>query len=138
MMAAVLTRRSRMDWRTIEAALADLVGRPFALGGRGPDAFDCWGLVLELRRRLALPEPPDFASVYDVQARRVLFHEERPTGWVRCEPRHGAVVLAERDAHAGVFVAGRIVHASAATGVAAWGLGRWSATFDGLECWEVD
>lgn len=30
---------------------ADLIGAPFAYGARGPDAFDCYGLVLELARR---------------------------------------------------------------------------------------
>lgn len=25
--------------------VGDLVGKPFEDGGRGPDAFDCWGLV---------------------------------------------------------------------------------------------
>lgn len=36
----------------------DLVGASFAWGGRGPDAFDCYGLVMELHRRrgIALPD----------------------------------------------------------------------------------
>lgn len=29
----------------------DLIGRPFLSGGRGPDAFDCYGLLIEVFRR---------------------------------------------------------------------------------------
>lgn len=35
----------------IPAWVARYIGLPFALGGRGPDAYDCWGLV-----RLVLAE----------------------------------------------------------------------------------
>jgi cell wall-associated NlpC family hydrolase len=41
---------SRLDpalWR-------DLVGLPFRSGARGPDAYDCYGLVLEIHRRQGL------------------------------------------------------------------------------------
>lgn len=29
----------------------DLLGKPFVLGGRGPDAYDCYGICLEFGRR---------------------------------------------------------------------------------------
>ncbi len=40
---------------------ADLIGKSFADGGRGPDAYDCFGLFEELckRRGLALPAEPN-------------------------------------------------------------------------------
>ena len=50
------------NWHAVETALAELPGMPFMRGARGPAAFDCWGLVLEVRRRLDLPMPPDFVS----------------------------------------------------------------------------
>lgn len=31
--------------------VSDLIGKPFANKGRGPDAFDCWGVVMEVERR---------------------------------------------------------------------------------------
>jgi cell wall-associated NlpC family hydrolase len=37
--------------------LADLIGKPFADGGRGPDAFDCWGLAQEVYRRFGVCLP---------------------------------------------------------------------------------
>lgn len=39
--------------------LDDLIGKPFAYGGRGPDVYDCYGLALEVKRRLG-EVPPDF------------------------------------------------------------------------------
>ncbi len=45
-----------------ELVYADLIGKPFAYGGRGPDSYDCFGLLLELQRRLGGPEIPDLIS----------------------------------------------------------------------------
>lgn len=39
----------------------DLLGKPFEYGGRGPDAFDCYGLAVELCRRAGITLP-DYAS----------------------------------------------------------------------------
>jgi len=38
----------------------DLLGKPFRLGGRGPDYYDCWGLCLEIGRRVGIEYPADF------------------------------------------------------------------------------
>ena len=35
----------------------DLLGKPFADGGRGPDAYDCVGLLLEVQRRMGRSLP---------------------------------------------------------------------------------
>jgi cell wall-associated NlpC family hydrolase len=45
--------------------LADLIGAPFRYGGRGPDAYDCFGLVKECWRRVHGVELPDFQSPTD-------------------------------------------------------------------------
>ena len=34
--------------------ITDLVGKPFLHCGRGPDAYDCFGLVLEVLRRVGI------------------------------------------------------------------------------------
>lgn len=46
---------------------SDLIGKPFAYGGRGPENYDCYGLSLEIYRRLGL----DISGVAD-------YSEERP------------------------------------------------------------
>jgi cell wall-associated NlpC family hydrolase len=45
---------------------ADLVGKPFAYGGRGPDKFDCYGLLMEMNRRAGIVIP-DYFSPDDLQ-----------------------------------------------------------------------
>ncbi len=39
----------------------DLLGVPFAYQGRGPDEYDCYGLNIELHRRIGV-EVPDYKS----------------------------------------------------------------------------
>jgi cell wall-associated NlpC family hydrolase len=43
------------------ALWADLLGKPWRKDARGPDAYDCVGLLLEIERRLDHPVP-DYAS----------------------------------------------------------------------------
>ena len=38
----------------------DLLGKPFRLGARGPEYYDCWGLCLELGKRAGIEYPADF------------------------------------------------------------------------------
>lgn len=41
---------------------SDLLGKPFAYGGRGPECFDCYGLVRELYHRAHGLWLPDYTS----------------------------------------------------------------------------
>jgi cell wall-associated NlpC family hydrolase len=86
---------------------ADLVGKPFVLTARGPDAFDCYGLVAEVLARSGNPVPevrsPEFASYV---SKAVTEECARPM-WVRCEPGPGAIAVFRigRDAgHVGVLL----------------------------------
>jgi murein DD-endopeptidase len=40
----------------------DLLGKEFEYGGRGPDTYDCYGLVIEVRKRLGLKTPDEYFS----------------------------------------------------------------------------
>jgi cell wall-associated NlpC family hydrolase len=46
---------------------ADLLGKPWRKDARGPDAYDCVGLLLEIERRLGFPVPA-YASAVDAVA----------------------------------------------------------------------
>jgi len=35
----------------------DLLDKPFELGARGPDRYDCWGLCLEIGKRVSIKYP---------------------------------------------------------------------------------
>lgn len=68
------------------------VGLPYRHGGRGPDAYDCWGLVaLVLRRQFGITVPdyaedtPAEATDRAAMARAVEAHSGAP--WVRIAHR---------------------------------------------------
>lgn len=47
---------------------ADLLGMPFVPGGRGPDGYDCYGLVLEIYHRLGKPLPELVSDIHENEA----------------------------------------------------------------------
>lgn len=95
---------------TRAAFLLDLIGKPYQLGARGPDAYDCWALVRHVERGLYGRDLPDIsAESTDPRALAAIFrsHAERRR-WVEVErPLDGAVVLMarlERPFHCGVYL----------------------------------
>lgn len=91
---------------------ADLIGKPFVRGGRGPDAYDCYGLVREMFLRAGTEVP-----VYKNDS-----EENRPAmvqmlaglqQWKRIEAREGAMVLLRlpETLHVGYMLPyGRMIH----------------------------
>lgn len=60
---------------------ADLVGKPWAADGEGPDAFSCWGLVrwvFRSRHGVVLPMVLDAENRLDVGE---ALHSARASGW---------------------------------------------------------
>lgn len=48
--------------------LNDLIGKHFEYGGRGPDTFDCYGLCIEVYKRLGLNLPEHPTSFGNLEA----------------------------------------------------------------------
>lgn len=105
----------------------DLIGRPWQAGGRGPDAFDCWGMVRFCWREhfgIEVPEIPVDAA----DLRRVLDafrdHPERRRWRLVAEPREGDAVLMRQSrhpVHVGLWLdvdGGGVLHAARGIGVA--------------------
>ncbi|WLE60229.1 C40 family peptidase [Burkholderia plantarii] len=100
----------------------EYIGRPWVSGGRGPDAFDCWGLLRWVQARhfgTELPDIPDEAA-----ATRALYHAQISSGaWrVLSRPAHGSgVLLRDGDRpHVGVYLGldgGGVLHALDGVGV---------------------
>lgn len=94
----------------------DLLSAPFAWGGRDPkQGLDCWGLVMEVRRRVGLETPDPFKRVSeeDAEYHRAFSAEVYAlfsTQWsrVRTPVQPGDVVelpsYAGQASHAGVVV----------------------------------
>jgi len=97
---------------------ADLVGKPFAAGGRGPDVFDCVGLAAEIQRRRGLAVPVFSSSEAEL-------HRQIAAGGFLADcqrvrkPEPGCVALLKmglHEHHLGTMVSQhRILHTTAQT-----------------------
>lgn len=105
----------------------DYIGKPWAVGAQGPDAFDCWALVRDVQRLHFDRELPiidvnamDLRAVY----RAFKAHPELER-WQQVDaPVEGDIALlssCRHPHHCGVWLdvdAGGLLHSEAATGVA--------------------
>lgn len=69
----------------------DLIGMPFQRGGRGPDTFDCYGLLLTLFQRQGL-SPPTCPAPMTEAALRDAYSVLIPH-WHKCPVHPGAMLL---------------------------------------------
>lgn len=90
----------------------DLIGTPFVWGGRGPDGYDCWGLVRECYLRSGVT-PPEYTTPDDMAA-RIAAILSGVAEWDPAEQGEGAMVLFELPMgmrHVGYCLGGdRFVH----------------------------
>ena len=99
------------EWAAI---INDLRGKPFRWQGRGPDAYDCWGLVIEVLARRGLPSPGDFVT--DTQAcaiRTIATHLATPSAVKLSASEPGAIVLMSSKLaihHAGIATPYGVLH----------------------------
>lgn len=123
--------------------LTGIVGRPYAERARGPDAFDCWGLVAFARPRLfggpALPD--DDISPADMRrVARAFTDPDRRAGWqslpvaVPFSAPDGAIVLMSRGDiphHVGLWLAPEraVLHCCPAQRVVLDRLGHLTAAY---------
>jgi len=68
----------------------DLIGKPFKLGGRGPEEFDCYGLIAELAKRSG-DTFPDYASPAVLEEIAGCIDAMMPH-WTPCKRGKGAIV----------------------------------------------
>lgn len=99
----------------------DLLGLPFERGARGPDEYDCYGLIIELHRRLGI-ELPDFESPGSVEEIAQIVDRETVERWKRVPLRTIGSVLTFRvegiGAHVGMLIErDRFIHAVEDLGV---------------------
>lgn len=95
-----------------------LVGIPFKYGGRGPDYYDCYGLVMELHSRQGITLP-DYESPEDFKTISQIIHKEIEL-WEPCERQPGSVILIGGDRihhHVATYIGfGRLIHTSESVG----------------------
>ncbi len=88
---------------------ADLIGKPFEYYARGPEKFDCYGLLKELKRREGIiirdQESHSDLDQIELMMSGALCH------WKECERRPGAVVhfiIKGRKSHVGYLLTPRL------------------------------
>jgi cell wall-associated NlpC family hydrolase len=62
----------------------DLLGKPFRLGARGPEYYDCWGLCLEMGKRAGIEYPADFTPE-DTNEQDIAIRNRRDNDFVKLE-----------------------------------------------------
>lgn len=100
---------------------ADLIGKAFTPGARGPLSFDCYGLVREVLRRNGI-SAPDYPSNGDANLNAATILAAMESWEEVSSPEANCVVLFRMDrrqgTHVGVMVDGqRFLHALKETGV---------------------
>jgi cell wall-associated NlpC family hydrolase len=99
--------------------LEDLIGKPYQLGARGPDAYDCWGLCVEIYRRGGR-KLPDFVSedLSRSQIVRLMSAKAPDIATMRLiEPTDWCFACDVHKGHVGVVFDNRVVHAARGLGV---------------------
>jgi cell wall-associated NlpC family hydrolase len=119
----------------------DLIGKPWRKGARGPDAFDCWGLVLVLAERCGRTVPADWRSgdMSRAELRAVMDEAARQRTQRLDGPAEGAIACSVSACHVGYVLHGRVIHAARGQGVTASGFMLWRSMFPdtGWHAWRA-
>jgi cell wall-associated NlpC family hydrolase len=95
-----------------------LIGAPFVYGGRGPTAFDCYGLIMEIYKGQGV-NLPDYASPKDQAAISAIFGNQLPL-WEEVPRAPGTVALMRMGrliSHCGYMLDNeRMIHTIESTG----------------------
>lgn len=128
---------------TINVEWRDLIGKPFAYRGRGPEYYDCYGLLIEMKHRagIQIPDYPSPTQMPQIADRMGAFIGE----WELCERQAGVAVgfymtfrengkLVRRVAHAGYMLSeNRMIHTwEASGGVTVEELTEWERRISGF------
>ena len=115
--SAVSLEYRKGGYTLLDKRILPLIGAPFVDGGRGPDKFDCWGLVREIYHRYGIELPDYKIGCYEILSVMNEMERNRPM-WKRCEwpdlPVPCVVafkVSAPMVNHVGVYIGdGKFIH----------------------------
>ena len=107
--------------------IEDYIGKPFVDGGRGPDDFDCWGLVKSIYLTEFNIELPDYyISAMNTYLVSGMMMKKKEEEWQRVDDKErGNMIAISMDMtlsrsvvnHVGVYLGdGRFIHTRKKTG----------------------
>lgn len=115
--------RSGENPRGMSAWILDYLGRPWAAGAAGPEAYDCWGLVRAVYRdRLNIEVPPiDVDAMRLAAVARAFEASPEYAQWYEvANPAPCAIALMSHGArphHVGLWTGEAVLHAIEGAGV---------------------
>jgi cell wall-associated NlpC family hydrolase len=127
--------------------ITNLIGKTFKDGGRGPDEFDCWGLIKWIYKHEFAIELPDYTiSAFDPQGINGAIQRDRHVWTTVDTPEFGDLCLFSLDylnqdfiTHVGMYMAGgKYIHALSGHDVSMGKLDNtfWKLRFKGLVRWQ--
>lgn len=123
-------------------SLRDLIGKPYAIHGRGPDAYDCYGLAIEVCSRLGLHlEDAFYDELGNGVEERLIDETKASIQAIKVDvPGLGVIVelkIAGEPRHIGVCLGdGTFIHATQKIGVRTSELSAWSKRIEGYYTWQ--
>ena len=73
-----------IDYTSLVKKPFKILDKPFRLGSRGPDYFDCWGLCLEIGKRVGIEYPADFTPE-DTDQQDIAIRNRRDNEFIKIE-----------------------------------------------------
>ena len=132
-MPTLLTKGSQtttirhVDLKILGNSIIKKLGRPWVALGRGPDGYDCWGLVVSVWEDIGWTSAPDFPYGSEFTERRealVSIVEEKKVhdiNWIpRESPADGCLCVMFKYGHAyhvGIYADGTVFHCVEGRGV---------------------
>lgn len=122
---------------------AQWVGIPYKEKGRGPDGYDCWGVIQAIQLSVFHVDLPDYADTYrdgeDWEAIGAAVQAGLADGWQRTEqPRAGDLLIlsiAARPWHCGMMLSSlHFLHAAPgdSTVIERLDTPRWARRIEGI------
>jgi len=113
--------------------LQDLIGKPYKLGARGPEEYDCWGLCMEVYARAGV-RLPDWNSdrLQRREIKQLIDNEaEDKVEWIT-SPESWCFVYARTHGHIGLYLHHSVLHCALKLGVILQHLDSFEAIYPNI------
>lgn len=109
---------------TPENYINSVIGKPWVNRAEGPDAFDCWGIVIDSFRKVDGIELPQISGYVDINCETSEAAQQAidSKNYIKCQPSDGAIMAAffnDKLVHVGRCLCGRVLHSTEGIGVRA-------------------